>query len=121
MIRPGGKQHHAAVGAIDLLLEEQVGGDALGLRGMDAARAVEEGEVGDGRRAVVVADAEPDRDGRAHVEEDRHLAAEAEVLRPLADVEADRRLSLARLAAVEQGQGVLDPQAARGSRSWAGS
>ena len=76
--------------------------------------------MGDRRRAVVVADREPDRDGRADVEQDRHLAAEAEVLGPLADVEADRRLALARLAAVEQGQGVLDPQAAQVRRSSAG-
>ena len=47
-----------------------------------------------------------------HVEEHGHLAAEAEVLRRGADLEADRRLPLPGLGAVEQGQGVLDPQAA---------
>ena len=47
------------------------------------------------------------------VEQDRHLAAEAEVLRPLADVEADRRLALAGLAAVDKQDGVLDLQAAQ--------
>ena len=56
------QEHGAAVGAVDLPLEEQVGGDPLGLRRMDSPRAVDEGEVRDGRRAVVVADAEPDRD-----------------------------------------------------------
>src|SRR6185312_15978096 len=41
---------------------------------------------------------------------------EAEVLRPLADIEADRRLATARLAAVEQRQGVLDPEPAQVGR-----
>ena len=65
-------------------------------------------------------DRQLDRDGRPDVEQDRHLAAEAEVLRPLADVEAERRLALAGLAAVDQGDRVLDLQAAQVGRSSAG-
>ena len=80
------------------------------------ARLVAEREPADGRLAVEVGDRELHRDGRLHVEQHRHFAAEAEVLGPLADVEADRRLALAGLAAVDQGDGVLDLQAAEAVR-----
>src|SRR5205823_1727686 len=50
----GRQQHGAAVMAIDLLLEEKVGGEALGLRRIDMARFVAEGEAASGRPAVHV-------------------------------------------------------------------
>ena len=83
---------------------------------MDSARAIRKREVRHRGRAVVVANSEPDRDRRAHVEEDRHLAAKAQVLRSLADIEADRGFAFAGLAAVEQGQRVFDPEPAQALR-----
>ena len=75
--------------------------------------AVVEREAAGRRRAVVVADREPDGNGGPDVEQDRHLAAEAEVLGPLPHVESEGRLAPARLAAVEQGQGVFHLQPAQ--------
>src|SRR5262249_49373578 len=60
--------------------------------------------------AVDVADRQLDRDARLDVEEDRHLGAEAEVLAALAHVEGEGRLTLAGLAAVDEGKAVLDLQ-----------
>jgi hypothetical protein len=112
----GGEQDDPAVAPVDLLLEEEIGGEPLGLGRVDVVRPVEEGEPGRRRGPVGVSDGQPDGDGRPDFEEDRGLAPEAEVLRPLADVEPDRRLAAARLTAVEQRQGVLDLQAAQPGR-----
>jgi hypothetical protein len=103
------EQHRAAVGPVDLPLEEEVRGEPLGLRRVDVAVGVGEREPADGGLAVGVSDPEENRDGRLHVEQHGHLAAEAEVLVALPHVEADRRLPLAGLRRVDEGQGVLDP------------
>ncbi len=83
---------------------------------MDSARSIDEREVRHRGRAVVVANSEPDRDRRVHVEEDRQLATKAEVLGALADIEADRGFSFAGFAAVEQREGKFDPESTQALR-----
>ena len=109
----GRQQDRAAVVAVNLLLEEEVGGQTLGLRRIDAARLVAKREAAGGRLAVHVLNGEFHRDGRSHGEEDRHFAAEARILAALADVETEGRFALARLAALDEGQRVLRLQAAQ--------
>ena len=48
------QQHRAAVGPVDLLLEEEIRGQPLGLRRIDVAGLVLEGEAADRRFAVEV-------------------------------------------------------------------
>ena len=97
----GRQKHDAAAVPINLILEEEIGSEPFRLGGIDAARLVLERESARGRRAVEIDDLQLDRDGRLDVEQHRRLGAEAEVLRPLPDVEDDGRLALARLARCE--------------------
>ena len=95
-----------------MLLEKQIRSQPLGLRRIDVPSPVPEGEAAAGRPAVEIFNGQPDRDGGADVEEDGHIAAEAQVLTPLADVEAQGRLAFARLAAVEERDSIFQLQAA---------
>ena len=61
--------------------------------------------------AVVVLHVQHHRDRGLAGEEDVDVAPEAQVLRPLADVEADLGLALAGVAAVDLDDPVLDRQA----------
>ena len=108
-----GKEHGAAVGPVDLLLKEQVRPEPFRLRREHVPGRVFEREPAHGRRAIEILHVEFDGVRGLHVEQDGHLAAEAEVLIPLADVEADGDFPLARFARINQGEGVFDAQAAQ--------
>src|SRR5205085_12136550 len=67
----GRQQNGAAVMAIDLLLEEKVGGKAFGLRRIDMTRFVAEGEPAGGRSAVHVNNCQLDRNPGPNIEKYR--------------------------------------------------
>ncbi len=103
----GRQQHVLAVRSVDVLLEKQVGRQPFRLRREHVPLAIHELEPAGGRCPVVVQDAEPDRDGGLHGEQDGDLGAKPEVLRPLAHVKRDRGLAPARLARIDQRERVL--------------
>src|SRR5688572_1668993 len=70
------------------------------------------------RRAILVAHAPPDGNRGTTVEHDRDFVAEANVLRPLPDVEPNARLALPRIAAVELHDAVLEHETAQRRRQW---
>ena len=105
---PGGKRDRLAVGPVDLIVEEEVGGETTGGIGMDAAEPVAEHERRGCRSAVVVTDAEGHRHRRKTFKEDRDGGPEAEILRPLADVEPERRLALPGVAGMELKDAVFE-------------
>ena len=100
-ILAGGKSDRLAVGPVDLIVEEEVGGETTGGIGMDATEPVAEHERRGRRGAVVVTDAEGHRHRRKTFKEDRDGGPEAEILRPLADVEPERSLALPGVAGME--------------------
>src|SRR5262249_18509909 len=106
-----GQGHGLAALAVDLRVEEEIGGQAAAGRGINAAQGVAEDEGGHARPSVLVPDVEDDRDGRLAVEEDVDVAAEAQVLRPLADVEADLRLALPGVPAIDLDDAIFDAEA----------
>ena len=108
----GREQHGAAVGPVDLLLKEEVRSEAFRQRREDVPRGIGDREPCDRRLPVEVLHAQFHRDRGLHVEEHGHFTAEAEVLVPLSDVEADGGLALARFRGVDQRDGVLDLEAA---------
>src|SRR5437660_7557339 len=81
---------------------------------MDPPGLVSEGEPGSCRRSIEIADRQLDGDARLDVEEDRRLGAES--LAGAAHVEPDGRRALAGRAAVDEGEAVLDAQAAQVGR-----
>ena len=111
LVRPGRQQHFFAVGAVNLGVEEKVRGQPPRLRRIDAAAVVADDELTGGGLAVVVEHRQLHPHGRLALKQDRHFIAEAGVLRPLADVEPDRRLALALVAAVERHHAVFERQA----------
>src|SRR4029077_16055711 len=96
------QQDNIAVFAIDLLLEKEIRGESFALWRIDGALFVLEGETANRRFAVEIRDAQPHRDGGLDIEQNRHFAAEALVLRSLADVEAQRGFAFSAFAAGDQ-------------------
>src|SRR5437763_1408410 len=109
----GGEQHGGAAVAVDLVLEEKVGGQALGLGRINPRQLVLEGKTAGGRLAVLVRYEQLDRNRGADVEQDRHLRAEAQVLGALANVELQNRLAFAGLAGVDQCEGIFNLETAQ--------
>ena len=107
-----GQTNRLAVHAIDLRMKREVGREALGLRGMHTALRVADDEAGGRGLAVLVLHAERDFRRRQAGEEQIHFVAEADVLRPLADVEGELRLPFPSIAAVELHEAILDREAA---------
>ena len=110
-ILAGRQQHFFAVGPVNLIVEEEVGREPPRLRRIDAAVLVAKDELPGRRRAVVVEDRQLHAHGRLALEEDRHFVAKADVLRSLADVEADRRFALALVAAVDLHDAIFEVEA----------
>src|SRR5437870_3150831 len=95
------QQDRAAIVAVNLLLKEKVGCQTLGLRRVNVIRLIAEREASRRRFAIDVGDRQLDLNAGTNIEEDRHFAAETEILGSLANVEAKRRLAFARFAAVK--------------------
>lgn len=104
--------------AIDLLLKEEVGRQPLGLWRIDTTQLVEKREPARGGLAVLVEHDQFHRHRGLHVEQHRHLRAEADVLCPLPDVERQHAFAFARLAAVDEQHGIfhLEPAQLLGHR-----
>src|SRR5215831_1892906 len=99
------------VGTIDLRLEEEIGREPFGGVGIEAVQAVADLE---GRRrwpAVFIFDTQRDLAGGERRKQDRDVVAEADVLRALADVEADLGGALARVAATDFEDRVFEREA----------
>src|SRR5262245_56957739 len=82
----------------------------LGHRRIDAALGVTDRQACGRRLAVFVENAKSDDMCRLAIEDDIHLVAETEILRPLADVERNLRFALARIAAVKLDDAVFERQ-----------
>jgi hypothetical protein len=106
------EQERLAVGTIDVRLEEEVGSEPFGLRRIDMTLSIAHEQTSDGRSAVVIGNFELHARGGPHVEQNRRLAAKAEVLVALLDIEADRRFAFAGLVRIDESDRVLDLQAA---------
>ncbi len=96
--------------AVDLGMEEEIRREPAAGRRINPPHPVAKDERGHRRPAVVVADVEDHGHRRIAREEDVDVAPETQVLRPLADVEADPRLALAGVAAVDLDDPVLEAQ-----------
>src|SRR5207248_894930 len=96
----------------DLILKKEIGREPLRLGGINSAHSVLKGESGGRRRAVEIVDLQLDRNCRFDVEQDGYLTAEADILRPLADVEENGRLPFAGLTAVDESEHIFNFQAA---------
>ena len=103
-----------AVAAVDLGMEEEIRREAAAGRGINSPHPVADDERGGRRLPVLVADPEHHRHARFGLEQHIHVAAEAQVLRPLADVEADLRLPLAGIPAVDLDDPVLQAEPREG-------
>jgi hypothetical protein len=108
----GRQQYDFSQSAIDVRLEGKIGGQPLGLGRIDASVLIAKDHSYDRRLAIFVVGNDFQRQGRLHVEQHRRFAAKAEILVALLDVEANCRFALSRFMAVDQGDRVLDPQAA---------
>ena len=104
--------HVFAVGAVDLRVKMKVRRKPLGLRRIDAAQLVAKFKTSRGRLAVFVEHLERDLAGRLAVEQQIDLVAKAEVLRPLANVEAELGVALAGVAAVKLDDAIFECQTA---------
>ena len=102
-----------SVRAINLRVKGKVGREPLGLRRIDAALRVANDERRHGGLAVLVHHAEDDGARGQAAEENIDLAAEAEILGALADIEGEPGFALADVAAVEGDDAVLDLQSAQ--------
>ncbi len=100
-ILAGREEQGLAICAIDLVVEEEIGGQAAGWIRIDPTMGIADDESGGGGPAVHVLDAEGDADGGDAVEQDGDLVAEAEVLGALANIEGEGGLAAADVAAVE--------------------
>ena len=105
---PGGSRIGLATLAVDLRVEEEIGREAATGRGIDAPHAVTKDERGHRRPAILVSNVDNQRHGRVALKEDVEVAAKTEVLGSLADVEADSRLALAGIAAVDLDDAVFE-------------
>ena len=104
--------HVFAVGAVDLRVKMKVRRKPLGLRRIDVSKFVSKFKTGGGRLAVFVEHLEREFAGWLAVKEQIDLAAEAEILRSLANVEAELGVALASVAAVKLDDAILQGQAA---------
>jgi hypothetical protein len=107
---PGGSRTTPPTWPVNLVLKEEIGREPLRPRRVDAAGRVAKAEPPHGRCAVSVQHLQLDRHGGPDIEQDRHLAAEAEILRALADIEGQRGLALPRFRGVQDGEDVLHLQ-----------
>src|SRR5262249_33537384 len=98
---------------INLVLEKEIGREPFGLGWVYMSRAVREGEAGRRWFAVKVLNIQLHRNGWPDAEFDRHLGAEAGVLRSLADVENQRHFPLAGVFAVDEAEHVFNLQPAQ--------
>ncbi len=108
------KQQRLAIGPINLVVEEEIGRQTPCPVRIDAIQFVAHDERCRRRLAVEILDAQDDLRGRQTVEQNRHAAAKAEVLRPLAHVKADIGLALARVPRVEHHDAVFDAKPRKG-------
>src|SRR5436853_6936418 len=93
-------------------MEGEIGGEAFGLGGIDVALGIANLETGGGGLADFIRNFQRDGRGGLAVEQDGYFAAEAEVLRALADVEVDLGGAFAFVAAVHLDDAILYFQAA---------
>src|SRR5688572_10209893 len=97
----GRQGHLLAVVAIDLRMEKEIGREPLGLRWINPSLLVANGQGGRRGLAILIENVECHRRRWDALEENGNFAAEPDILRPLADVARDRRLTLAGVARIE--------------------
>src|SRR5262245_45005914 len=107
----GREEDFFAVTAINLSVKEEVGGQATRLRWIDAVVRVAKHELAGGGCAVVVENGELHADCRLALEQNGDFISEADILRPLADVEADGGFALAAIATVDLHDTVFEIEA----------
>ena len=91
-------------------MEEEIGREPAAGRGIDSPHPVPKDERRHRRPAVLVADVEHDATAGFASEKNVDVTSETQVLRSLTDVEADLRLALARIAAVNLHDPVFEAQ-----------
>ena len=112
IVLTGWQSHMLAITTINLRMKVKVGRKPLGLRRIHAAKAVTDFKTGGCRHVVFVEYLERDFVCRLAVEEQVNFAAKTEVLRSLANVEAELGIALAGVAAVKLHDAILQGQAA---------
>ena len=113
-VAPLGQPEALAVGPVYLGLEEEVGGQALGLRREDVAQGVGHQQRRGGGSPELVPDSQVDGMRRLTGEQGVHLAAEPQVLGTLAHVKDQLGFPRTGVAGIELEQAVLHRQSAEG-------
>ena len=91
-------------------MKEEVGSQPAAGRRINPAHPVAKDERRHRRACILVANVENERHRRLAGKEDINIAAEAQVLSALADVEADLRFTLAGIPAVDLQDLILEAQ-----------
>src|SRR5439155_8910438 len=95
------QQYRFAIGAIDLRLEEEIRREALGLRRIHSPQRIAYQERRCRGLVVRIKNAQRDSRRRPDREQDVDLAAETEILRPLAHVERELRFAFPAFSRVQ--------------------
>ena len=103
----GRQLDHFTVRAVHLRMKRKVRSQALGLRRIDVSQLVADHKRARGWIAVLICNPEGNIHRGPALEEDAGVVAKPDVLSPLAYVEADLGFALARVAAVELDDAVL--------------
>src|SRR5579862_7856619 len=100
-----------SVRSVDLRLKEEIGSEPFGWIRVKTTYLVTNDEGGHAGLTILVVHAENNRTRWTCSEQNRHLIAKPDVLRTLANIKADDCGSLARIAAVDGENLILDAQA----------
>src|SRR5207247_10091772 len=108
---PAGRERDGlAVGTIDLGVEEEIGREPLGLRWIDPALGIANEQAAGRGRAIIVKDVKAHLAAGLTFEQNGDLAAKAQILRALADVEAERSLALSGATAAKLQETVFEAE-----------
>ena len=111
LVLAGRKVHRFAGASVNLRMEEEVGSQSSRRRGINPPLRVSEQKRSHRGTAIDIKDVESDGHRGLGGEQDVEIAAEPQILRPLADIEPKLRLASARVSAVNRDQAVFDLQA----------
>src|SRR5690606_4170721 len=97
---------------VDLVMEEEVGGEPPRACGIDATAMVADHELARRRSAVMVEYFERNLNGGATLEQDWDFAPKAEILCALADIERERCFAFTGIATVDLHEPILELETA---------
>src|SRR5262245_52726019 len=102
--------HRFSIRTIDLIVEKEIGGQAPRWIRIDPPELVADDEGGRCRLAVVIGHLERHFHRRQALEQNRYRVAEADILRPLADVEAQFGFALPNFPAVQLEDAIFETE-----------